>query len=294
MTDHIFFDRIGIIGTGRVAQAFALAIAPLSRTPLLLHGRSRERLDAALACLPGTQAAPDLQSLAAQCDLILLAVSDDAIAAMAQALADAAPCLSNAFVIHLSGASGTAILAPVADKGALTAAIHPAMTFIGQPETEARRLAATPFAVTGATPAATEKGIRLVAAIGGTPFPIAEEQRTLYHTALCHSSNHLVTLLAGSARMLEAAGVAAPYPLLAPLVRAALDNSLANGFGALSGPLLRGDIATIARHLDALATEQPDMLPDYRAMAMATLRELERPGPAGQRDVTALRRLLEE
>jgi predicted short-subunit dehydrogenase-like oxidoreductase (DUF2520 family) len=105
-----------------------------------------------------------------------------------------------------------------------------------------------------------------------------EQHRTLYHAALCHAANHLVTLLAGASGALATAGVGDPQALLAPLVRAALDNSLDRGFAALSGPLLRGDRDTIADHLAALAQDDPALLPAYRAMALATLDAMERTG----------------
>lgn len=91
-------------------------------------------------------------------------------------------------------------------------------------------------------------------------------------------SGCIATLLEGSFDALRGAGVDDPAGLLAPLVRAALENSLELGFSALSGPLLRGDEETIAGHLEALAGLRPEILPPYRAMALATLDALERSG----------------
>ncbi|WP_336970666.1 DUF2520 domain-containing protein [Sphingobium aromaticiconvertens] len=82
------------------------------------------------------------------------------------------------------------------------------------------------------------------------------------------------------------------YPSVKSLVRAALGNSLSSGFDALSGPLLRGDIGTIERHLTALAQHQPDLLPDYRAMALGTVRALERKAPDRKIELERLRAAL--
>ena len=109
--------------------------------------------------------------------------------------------------------------------------------------------------------------------------------------ALCHSANHLVTMFAGASNALRAAGVDDPAALLAPLARAALGNSIAYGFNALSGPVLRGDSKTIQGHLAALETDCPELQAPYRAMALATINELVRNGLL---DRSELRKILDE
>lgn len=284
--------QAGIIGAGRVAQAFAAVLSPLSRSKPLLYGRSRAKVDATLAHLPEAQAADQLQQLSTICDLIIIAVSDDALANVVDALAQIAPFTRTPLIVHVSGRSGAAILEPLEHGGALTDALHPAMTFTGKPAIEARRMTSACFAVTGSSADASERAMALVEAIGGTPLIIAEEKRALYHAALCHAANHLVTLMAGAGQLLQPAGIAQQSPVLTPLVRAALENSLANGFDALSGPLLRGDVGTIERHLATLAQRQPDLLPAYRAMALGTVRELERKARDRTAELERLRAVL--
>ncbi|MEA3390328.1 Rossmann-like and DUF2520 domain-containing protein [Sphingobium sp. CCH11-B1] len=280
--------RVGVIGSGRVAQAMALGLARMSAGPPMLWGRNAARAEAAAARLGGVEVAPGLDALAQRCGLILLAVSDDGVGAVAEALA--AHVRPGCFAFHGSGRSGAAILSPLAKRGALTAAIHPAMTFTGDPAGEVARMAGARFAVTCADDA-MDIALAVVAGLDGVAVPVAEAQRTLYHAALCHAANHLVTLIAGAGEALALAGVAEPGALMAPLVRAALDNGLERGIAGLSGPLLRGDRATIADHLAAMARDCPDLLPPYRAMARATLREQERTGaPASPQ----MRALLEE
>lgn len=279
-------EQFGVIGAGRVAQALAFGLASHSIEPPLMWGRSLEKLGAASAAT-GSEVAVSLDRLASDCDVIAIAVSDDAIPSIVGDLARELVADSSTFVFHVSGRSGAAIIDPLRDRGALTAAIHPAMTFTGHPEREVAQMAQARFAVTGSSASATEQARAIVALLGGVSIEIAEAQRTLYHAALCHASNHLVTLLTGASHALVRAGVDDPASLLAPLVRAALLNSLDRGFDALSGPLLRGDERTIEGHLAALATDCPEMLPAYRAMALATVDELERTG-AGI-DLAALR-----
>ena len=275
--------RVGVIGSGRVAQAMALGLAHASAGRLTLWGRDATRAEAA-ARIVGVEIASGIDALAERCGLIVLAVSDDAVGGVAEALA--AHVRPGCFVFHVSGRSGAAILSPLAARGALTAAIHPAMTFTGNPAAEVARMTGARFAVTAGADAI---GIAtaVVAVLGGVAVPVAEAQRTLYHAALCHAANHLVTLIAGAGEALALAGVAEPGALMAPLVRAALDNGLERGMAGLSGPLLRGDVATIADHLAAMARDCPDLLPPYRAMARATLEQLERAGAAASPEMRA-------
>jgi predicted short-subunit dehydrogenase-like oxidoreductase (DUF2520 family) len=245
------FRQIGVIGAGRAAQALAFALAPHSDAPPLLWGRSPDGLRAAVARIGCAVAAASAGEIASACDVIVIAVSDDAVAEVAADLARTVPPGIAPFACHLSGRSGAAILDPLR-SGALTAAIHPAMTFTGQPQAEALRMAGARFAITGSSPQATAAARRIVAALKGVAVEISEDRRPLYHAALCHASNHLVTLIAGATDALGQAGVDDPAALLAPLVRAALDNSLDHGMAGLSGPLLRGDARTIGNHLAAL------------------------------------------
>jgi predicted short-subunit dehydrogenase-like oxidoreductase (DUF2520 family) len=160
------------------------------------------------------------------------------------------------------------------------------MTFTGDTALEVQRMAGTRFAITGSSDEATKQARTLVDALGGVAVEIEEGHRTLYHAGLCHAANHLVTLLTGAAQALGTAGVADPMALLAPLVRAALENGLDRGMEALSGPLLRGDAQTIQRHVGAIARDVPALLPAYRSMAQATLDELDRrAGSATRADV---------
>ncbi|WP_448537049.1 Rossmann-like and DUF2520 domain-containing protein [Sphingobium yanoikuyae] len=283
MTEHPAYRQIGLIGTGRVARALGLALAPHSAAPILVQGRNPDHAAAAVEAIGHAQAVALSSSLSSNCDLILLAVADDALPAV---IADLATMPLSATICHVSGRSGAALLDPLRAQGAITAAVHPAMTFTGDPAAEVARMQGARFAITGADAPAIAAARRLVALLGGVAVEVAEEHRALYHAALCHAANHLVTLIAGASDALTAAGVAEPGALLAPLVRAALDNSLDRGIDALSGPLLRGDRQTIGNHLTALNAHAPELLPAYRAMALATLDALDRDQAALRDDLS--------
>jgi predicted short-subunit dehydrogenase-like oxidoreductase (DUF2520 family) len=142
------------------------------------------------------------------------------------------------------------------------------MTFAGRPE-DVDRLSGAAFGVTSLDelrPVAES----LVLEMGGEPVWVPESARALYHASLTIASNHLVTLVNDSLSLLSGAGVAEPARLAAPLLSASLDNVLRLGDGALTGPVSRGDIATVAAHLDTLHRSAPDVLPAYVAMARRT------------------------
>jgi predicted short-subunit dehydrogenase-like oxidoreductase (DUF2520 family) len=129
------------------------------------------------------------------------------------------------------------------------------MTFTGRPD-DVDRLRGTSFGVTAPEvlrPAAEA----LVIEMGGEPVFIAEEHRDLYHAAIAGAANHLITLVAQAMDLLRTAGVAEPARLLAPLLSASLDNALRFGDAGLTGPVARGDAATVAAHVAALEASTP-------------------------------------
>jgi predicted short-subunit dehydrogenase-like oxidoreductase (DUF2520 family) len=100
---------------------------------------------------------------------------------------------------------------------------------------------------------------------------VPEEMRTLYHAALAHGANHLVTLVSEAMEMLAAAGSDDPAGTLRPLLTAALDNALEQGDAALTGPIVRGDLNTIRAHLAEIEGNAPQSMASYVALARATL-----------------------
>ena len=194
-------------------------------------------------------------------------------------------------VAHTSGRFGVGILHPVRAAGAIPLALHPAMTFTGM-SLDLTRLLDCTFGVT-ADAAMLPIAQALVVEMGAEPVAIAEADRTLYHAALAHGSNHLVTLVAQASQLLREVGVEAPERMLGPLLRATLENALASGESALTGPVARGDVGTVAAHAGSLREHDGgsggDILEAYLAMARATARRAGRRGllkPEQTRDIT--------
>jgi predicted short-subunit dehydrogenase-like oxidoreductase (DUF2520 family) len=237
---------VGVIGAGRVGSVLGAALAdegyPVISTP------SHTPIEVVEAA-----------------DLVIIAVPDDVLAPLIPQL----PVRPGQVVAHTSGAHGIAVLQPATARGARPLALHPAMTFTGRPEDLFRLRKGVLFGVTAPEelkPLAEE----LVRELGGTPEWIAEEHRVLYHAALAHGANHLVTLVNEAIDRLRDAGVTHPARLLDPLLHAALDNALRHGDTALTGPVSRGDAGTVAAHLDALEAVAPESVPAYLALARRT------------------------
>ena len=204
----------------------------------------------------------------ARAELVLLTVPDDALPGLVTGSAAAGVVQAGQFLVHTSGRFGAAVLDPATRRGALPLALHPVMTFSGT-AADLARLSGAAFGVTAPEPL-RPVAEALVLEMGGEPVWVAEQARPLYHAALAHAANHLVTLVASSADLLRAAGVADPGRMLGPLLAAALDGALASGDLALTGPVARGDAGTVASHLDQIGRVYPAGRAAYLALARLT------------------------
>jgi predicted short-subunit dehydrogenase-like oxidoreductase (DUF2520 family) len=259
---------VGVLGAGRVGAVLGAALAAAGHRVVATSGVSDASRARIALLLPDARHLPAAEVARAATDLLLLAVPDDTLAAVVAGLARTGSLHRGQVVAHTSGAHGLAVLAPAAAVGARPLALHPAMTFTGTPA-DLDRIAGASYGVT-APDALRPLAVRLVADLGGVPEWISEPDRPLYHAALAHGANHLVTLVNEAADRLRDAGVDEPGKVLAPLLSAALDNALRLGDDALTGPVSRGDAGTVARHLDRLAATAPESVPAYLALARRT------------------------
>lgn len=182
-------------------------------------------------------------------DIALLCVPDSAIAAVAFAARPHAR-----LVAHVSGAT------PLAD---VDFSIHPLQTFTGTETPEVFR--GIGVAVDGRTPEALAVAEQLAAALGATPFRVDDAHRAAYHAAASFASNFVLTVLDAAERLAAPSGLDRAH--LAPLVQQTVDNWVASGAAsALTGPIARGDEATVARQRGASA----DVADLFDALATAT------------------------
>nr|WP_324650032.1 pantoate--beta-alanine ligase [Georgenia sp. H159] len=264
---------VGVVGAGRVGAVIGSALRAAGHSVVGASAVSEDSRDRIDALLPGVPVL-EIPAVVERSELVLLTVPDDALAGLVQGLAETGAWQAGQIVVHTAGRYGTDVLAPAQRAGAIPIALHPAMTFTGT-SIDLSRLVGCPFAVTAPAPV-LPIGQALVVEIGGEPVALPESARQLYHAALAHGANHLVTLVTQAMRVLRRAGVEEPGTYLAPLLTAALDGTLRDGELALTGPVLRGDAGTVAAHmatLVALAAEDVDLtdVPSaYRTLARVT------------------------
>src|ERR1700760_3874149 len=262
--------KVGIISAGRVGTALGVALERADHVVVACSAISHASRERAERRLPDTAVLPP-DEVAARAELLLLAVPDAELAGLVLGLAATSAVRPGTIVAHTSGANGVAVLAPLTEQGCIPLAIHPAMTFTGSDE-DIARLSETCFGVTAADEVGYAIAQSLVLEIGGEPFRVREDARTLYHAALAHASNPIVTVVADALDALRSAlsgtellgqqlvdnqpgGIA--ERILGPLARAALENTLQRGQAALTGPIARGDAGVVADHLHALRNVDP-------------------------------------
>lgn len=258
---------IGVVGSGKVGAVLGAALQLAGHRVVAVSGVSEASRTRAAELLPGIPVL-DVPEVLARSELVLLAVPDDALEGLVAGLSSTGAWQAGQIVAHTSGRHGVAVLDPALRQHVLPIALHPVMTFTGT-QLDLERLADCCFGVT------CEEVLRPVAAalvleIGAEPVWISEADRPRYHAALAHGANHLVTLIAQAMQVLSSAGVEQPHRVLGPLAGAALDNALRSGDAALTGPVARGDAASVSEHLRQLADESPDVRPTYLALARAT------------------------
>ena len=272
---------VGIVSAGRVGTALGEALDRVGHVVFGCSAVSDASLARARTRLPDAAVLPAAE-VAARSELLVLAVPDAELPALVHGLARTGAVSPGTLVLHTSGANGVGILAPLAGNGVVTMAVHPAMTFSGKPE-DTERLASACFGITAADEIGFAIAQSLVLEIGGEPVGVREDARTLYHAALAHGSNHLVTVVNDALDALRTAladteltgqqpvesrpgGVA--ERVLAPLLSAALDNVLRSGPAALTGPVARGDADMVDAHLQALTAFDDDLAAGYRALSL--------------------------
>jgi predicted short-subunit dehydrogenase-like oxidoreductase (DUF2520 family) len=258
---------VGVVGAGRVGAVVSAALRRAGHEVVAAAGEStasRERIATLLPGVPGGKPT----DVARACDLLLLTVPDDMLENVITQLVGAGAIRPGQVVCHTSGRHGLAVLASATAVGARPIAMHPAMTFTGT-DLDLDRLSGCVFGIT-AGEEEREYAESLVADLGGIPMWVPEDKRTLYHAGLAHGANHLVTLVSQAMELLAASGAEDPAATLRPLLGAALDNALAHGDAALTGPIVRGDVQTVQGHLREILENAPATVPSYVAMAKAT------------------------
>jgi predicted short-subunit dehydrogenase-like oxidoreductase (DUF2520 family) len=269
---------ISIIGAGRVGQTVAKRLRKLGWRIGAVVTRSRISAQAAVRAIGAGTPHATLTPEALDADVILLSVPDDVLENVAQRLAKiggtARTKKSRAkIVLHTSGALDHRVLAPLARRGASTGSMHPLQTFSGR---NAPRLEDVIFSIEGA-PAARATARKIARSLGATPVIIRGDYKPAYHASGTVVAGHALALVESATQMLLKIGFTrrSASQALLPLIRQMLDNYESLGpQAAWTGPLSRGDYATISKHAKALRRFPREFQNAYRALALLSARVL--------------------
>jgi len=265
--------RITIVGAGNLASALAVSLhAAGCGIDQIVSRRSAASTREALR-LARKVGASAVAAVGAQIrsEIVWFCVPDSAIASAAKSMAGAANW-SGKIALHSSGALASDELSVLQRRGAAVASAHPLMTFVRGSRPS---LAEVPFALEG-DQKAVHSARAIVRDLHGLPFAIDKKQKSAYHAWGMFASPLLTALLAASERVAGAAGVnrKAARERMLPILRQTLANYARLGApGAFSGPIARGDVATVDKHLKVLL-EVPAAREVYVALARSALRDL--------------------
>ncbi len=278
-----------IVGAGRVGTALACGFRSVGAPILGIWSRSRESArDASgasgVACYAA--APPDVLL---DCDCIILAVSDGAIQKTAQLLVDTGLVGKKHVLLHCSGSlSAAQAFGKVTKEVFAVGTFHPLRAI----SKGTKDWSSTVFGIEGDA-GATEVGTRLAKSLGGSAMPLKSEQMAAYHAGASMASNLVAALLSVACDSLTEAGLERTQALgaLASLAASGVEQIKTNGLpGGLTGPIRRGDVETVERHLGSL---QDSSQPIYRALAQVTLAMARELGEAPQAALDRIQTLLE-
>ncbi len=274
---------MGIAGSGRVAQALGRLLRQQGERIVCVASRHPEHARAAADFIeantpeggPERIATCDLTELPRRAERLLIAVADSALEGTIATLARSAG--AGGVALHTSGARDLEDFAPLQAAGWACGTLHPLQTVADG----GASFRGASFAINGDA-AAVHWARELAERLGGRAVSLLPGQRPLYHAAAVMASNYTIALLdAASELMAKATGAprADALQMLAPLARAAMENALTRGpVAALTGPLERGDVGTVALHLEALETAPARLGQLYRAAGTQTLELARRRG----------------
>ncbi len=253
MSTTPLFESIALIGAGRLGQTLALALAAQGLKVGVVASRTAASAHALAARIAGCRALAGpagLAEAAASAELVLLTVPDDAIAPLAAQLR----WRPGQTVLHCSGATEIAVLEPARRAGAAIGGFHPLQIF-SDPASALQRLPGSAVALEAGDAALEPRLHALAELLGLRPFTLPPGSRAAYHAAAGYAASFLLSLLDEARQLWAATGLPQELALqaLLPLAEGTLAAARARGLpGALSGPISRGDLGVLRRHLAAL------------------------------------------
>jgi len=261
-------ERIGFIGVGKVGTAFGVRLAeagfPVRGAMDILPAES----DRFARSVSGCRVYKTAQSLASEMDFVFITTPDDIIGQVAAQV----KWRPGQTVIHCSGANSTAVLESARRAGAHVGCMHPCNTFASIQQSLENLIGST-FTLEAEEPVLSDLK-SFVAALKGRWMMLRGEDKALYHASICIACNYLYTLVGIATDLWKNFDISQSDAVQAcmPILTGTLNNIEKVGFpGCLTGPIARGDVGTIRKHLDALQKADPALVPLYKSLGLATI-----------------------
>ena len=291
MSERSPHSPVAIVGAGALGTALARALVANGHRIEAVLSRTAASAQALADRVGAPVGSASWEALPPSVRLVWICVPDDAIGAVAEALAEINHPWPDTTVAHTSGAKAAAVLSPLEQAGAAPLSFHPMQAFAGD----------TPSGIVvglQGAPAAVEQGATVAQTLGARPVRLSAHDKARYHAAAALASNGLVALMAAVQELLPlpqgAPSAPADHAGVAPLVAHTWDNLQRSApEEALTGPVARGDEETVRAHLEALRDETPHLLPLYTALSTEMVRVAVQGGHLSPRQAETLRARLQ-
>jgi predicted short-subunit dehydrogenase-like oxidoreductase (DUF2520 family) len=280
---------IGIVGAGAVGTALGVALSRGGWPIQAVASRDPDRRERFRALVDVERVFVDPEPILDEVELIILAVPDDAVGPLAGSLR----MYSGQAMIHTSGVLGADVLAPAMAAGTQIGAFHP-LVAVADTERAVAAFHGATVAIEGDDQLAAMLG-EMAEAIGAHPVRLAPGSKAAYHAAAVLAAGGFIALLDAIAELGRAAGLdeAGSLAIYGPLIEGTLDNARALGIRqALTGPMTRGDIGTLEKHLGALQENAPGAVDLYVAAARREVALAEARGALSPATAEAMRTVL--
>jgi predicted short-subunit dehydrogenase-like oxidoreductase (DUF2520 family) len=281
--------KLGFIGAGTTGTALAMRLQEKGYAVVAVASRTRSSADKLAAAVRGCRSYDSKQEVANAADIVFVTTTDDVIP---QIIAEVR-WKAGQSVVHCSGADSLDVLEKARSEGAQVGAFHPLQTFAGVAHAIAN-LPGSTFALE-AEGSLLEVLKTMAESLDGHWIVLRPGDKVLYHAAAVIASNYTVTLVKMATDLWASFGIptAEATQALLPLLRGTINNLENVGLpDCLTGPLARGDLGTISKHLEALGKRAPAIAPTYRDLGLQTIPISLRKGKIDRQKAEELRRLL--
>lgn len=283
--------KLGFIGAGTVGTALSIRLSSKGYQVVAVSSRSQTSAQKLAQRVGNCRVFKDNQGVADNADFIFITTPDDAIASVASQV----KWHAGQSVVHCSGADSTEVLEPARRLGAHVGGFHPLQTFASV-EKAIENIPGSTFALEAEEPLMSLlKG--MADALGGYWIELEASDKVIYHASAVIACNYMITLVKLATDLWQSFGVSTPKAIkaLLPLLRGTINNIENIGIPqCLTGPIARGDIGTIKKHLSALQEVAPHMVSTYKELGLQTVTIAEAKGRINEHQAQKLQSILKQ